>query len=1111
MKFCKKFNTGNAMNKTLKMGFVAAFTVFTLAIMSAQAGGEAPPIKGGIADLRYIKTKMTVNLSASNNTTARNADEGSATTGDTTTGTTSGEVSTAGTATCDFSGFAQNDVVNNAYAGGASLTGVVKPNIHIGYFDARALNAYFGANEPNPGIAYTNTGSILVSLQNITATNFAFSYTCAVKLTVRTFSSVDGSGTALNTYTLAKNLPGTMGPYNVWTNFSQPIDTTVRSISISGDAARWGMDQVVVTNSCATSSPARKVAVFMNSAFIQTCTSYDCEGTNTVNMLTSLGYNVTTFSGITAADWTQQFNDKRIIVIPEQEVGQIASSLDGASRLALANGVASGGSVLVFGAYNSNAESLLNIAGSLSLSHSTNNPSGPVGLNSANVAGTPFVSGPSIISWADGTYTNKGWPSSSVIAYGSTSAVWVASATTGLGQVGFVAYDYYNPSGQSASGNWTLVVDKMIQQLSATDCNSNGIDDICEIDSGQVADIDGNHVPDTCQTDCNGNGKPDAWEISTGLVRDCNVNGIPDSCDITPDGSKPVAQSRNGILVTDGGTVNTAFTGLPIAAGDVSMTFTVNADINNGGSSEFVMFTATGSPISVTITGTQCGTEVRTISVPVATYNAALVGGTLGFAIKTGPNTGSFCSNTWKIDLAYSGGERDCDGNGVIDRCEIADGSAVDQNGNGVPDSCDPFPVLRLTTNAAACNTVGSTVTVDATLSGVLNNVVAGQILLTWDVSKLSFAAVLPGDAPYTTAYALNEQAGTIMILASTTAGGTGTTAASAVVSRIQFTVIGGSCSGTGNEVDFFTFGPMGTEFTDGYGGATVPTLLASAGFVVDDGAPVLSNVPANVTVQAEAGMGSFANVALTPPTATDACAPGLTSSSSRSDGASLGAAFPVGTTTVTWSATDPCGNVTFATTTVTVNNYNTSEFVVSYDGGYPASSSRNFALDIHGDNGNNARSTSAMFAAGTASFSITDLAIANYDCVSIRDIGHSLRRRVAMSVVGTDWSATATLIAGDLNGNDVIDVVDWGMYIVGNSNADLDGNSVINSTDGAIIITNFGKQSDAVCGGALMGPPEPISAISVAELVDRGLTDLIGADLNNDGWLDMEDVRLAN
>ena len=1099
------------MNKTLKMGFVAVFTVFTLAIMSAQAGSTAPPLKGGISDLRFIKTKMTVKVSASNNTTARNADEGNATTGGTTTGNTSGEVPTTGTGTCDFSGFSQYDLVNNAYSGGTSSLGATKSNIGVGYTDARVLNSYNGSGEPNSGIVHSPySGSILISIPS--GIKFEFFYTCSTTITMRTFSSVNGTGTALNTYTISPNV-AFGDPYDVWTNISKDIDPAVRSILISGTADRWGMDQVVVTNSCATSSPARKVAVFMNSAFVQTCTSNDCEGTNTVNMLTSLGYNVTTFSGITAADWTQQFNDKRIIVIPEQEVGEIASSLDGASRLALSNGVALGGSVLVFGEGHSHAESFLNIAGSLSLSHSTNDPSGPVGLNSANVAGTPFMSGPSILSSANGTYTNQGWPSTSVIAYGSTSEVWVASATTGLGQVGFVAYDYYDPSiyNQSASGNWTLVVDKMIQQLSAEDCNSNGLDDICEIDSGQVADIDGNHVPDTCQTDCNGNGKPDQWEISAGLVSDCNGNGIPDSCEITPDGSGPVAQSRNGTLVTNGGTVNTAFTGLPNAAGDVSMTFTVDADINGGVDGiEFVMFTATGSPISVTIQGAQCSSEVRTISVPAATYNAALVGGTLGFAITTGPNTDSFCANTWKIDLAYSSGDTDCNSNGIPDSCDIASGNSRDLNANGKPDECEPNPVLKLTTDASACNRVGSAINVDATLSGVVSPIVAGQVYLTWDSSKMTLDSITAGDAPFIEFHAINQSAGTALILVSLQQGSTGVSVSSNVVARLHYTVAGGSCDGSGTDIQFFPDGTLPTEFTDGFGSTMVPALVASSGFTVDDGAPVLSNVPADVTVQAEAGMGSFANVALTPPTATDACAPGLTTSSSRSDGASLGAAFPVGTTTVTWSATDPCGNVTFATTTVTVNNYNTSEFVVSYDGGYPASSSRNFALDIHGDNGNNARSTSAMFAAGTASFSITDLAIATYDCVSIRDIGHSLRRRVAMSVVGTDWSATATLIAGDLNGNDVIDVVDWGMYIVGNSNADLDGNGSINSTDGAIIISNFGKQSDAVCGGALMGPPEPISAISVAELVDLGMADLAAADLNNDGWLDMEDVRIS-
>ena len=34
--------------------------------------------------------------------------------------------------------------------------------------------------------------------------------------------------------------------------------------------------------------------------------------------------------------------------------------------------------------------------------------------------------------------------------------------------------------------------------------------------------------------------------------------------------------------------------------------------------------------------------------------------------------------------------------------------------------------------------------------------------------------------------------------------------------------------------------------------------------------------------------------------------------------------------------------------------------------------------------------------------------------------------------------------------------------------------------------------------------------AISVSDLVSQGLVDLVGADLNNDGWLDMEDVRMG-
>ena len=333
-------------------------------------------------------------------------------------------------------------------------------------------------------------------------------------------------------------------------------------------------------------------------------------------------------------------------------------------------------------------------------------------------------------------------------------------------------------------------------------------------------------------------------------------------------------------------------------------------------------------------------------------------------------------------------------------------------------------------------------------------------------------------------------------------------------VARLNFTVLGGACNATGNEVGFFNFGSMKTEFTDGYGGATVPTLLDSAGFVVDDGAPVLSNVPADVTVQAEAGMGSFAYVGLTPPTATDACAPDLTASSSRSDGAALSAAFPVGTTTVTWSATDPCANTTTATTLVTVNNSNTATFAVSYtnSGSYAASSARTLTLNIHGANGYTLKASQPVtLVNGAGTISLTDLAVDNYDCVAVEEKGRSLRRVATMTDGGLIWNSTATLVAGDLINDEVIDVLDWGAYIVGNPNADLDGNGVINATDGNFIIANFGQKGETGCGTSFMSPPEPLNGISVSELVSRGLTDLVGADLNNDGWVDMEDVRMAS
>jgi hypothetical protein len=77
-----------------------------------------------------------------------------------------------------------------------------------------------------------------------------------------------------------------------------------------------------------------------------------------------------------------------------------------------------------------------------------------------------------------------------------------------------------------------------IAQGGAVDCNLNGIPDDCDISVGSSVDCDGNLVPDDCQLgdnpnlDCNLNGLLDSCDLAAGTSLDCNGNGIPDDCDI---------------------------------------------------------------------------------------------------------------------------------------------------------------------------------------------------------------------------------------------------------------------------------------------------------------------------------------------------------------------------------------------------------------------------------------------------------------------------------------------------------------------------------------------------------------------------------------------------
>ena len=538
--------------------------------------------------------------------------------------------------------------------------------------------------------------------------------------------------------------------------------------------------------------------------------------------------------------------------------------------------------------------------------------------------------------------------------------------------------------------------------------------------------------------------------------------------------------------------------------------------------SEFTSANGTGTPINTWTTAKTMPYGPYTVW---STYSTALSANTRSITIagttdKWGIDqvvvqaNSSDCNNNGVPDATdiANGTSQDCNGNGIPDSCDIASGNSRDVNLNGIPDECEMPVNLGLRNDAGACNHVGGSVNVDAILSGVISPIVSGQIYISWNPANMSLNSITAGDAPFDQLplQTINQTAGTALLVTSIALGQPPVSVISKIVARMQFTIRGGTCDGSGTDVQFFPDGTLPTTFTDGLGSELVPALVASSGFKVDDTSPVFSNVPAAVSVNADAGEGPFARVALIAPTATDACG-AVTQTSSRSDGAGMDAMYAVGTTTVTWSTTDLCGNSSTATTSVTVNPYNTARFQVQYVGVSGGAATRSFVTTLRGPQVSLPSTVNGVsIANGAGEFFVTNAPIDSYFCATVEDAASTLRRRVSVTDAGTEWNVVVTLLSGDVINDEVVDVLDWGAYVVRNVNADLNMDNSTNDTDGDMILAIFGQKGDTACGSNFTDSPEPVTSISIAELVDRGMADLVAADLNNDGWLDMADIELS-
>ncbi|MBZ0172587.1 MAG: hypothetical protein K8E66_09435, partial [Phycisphaerales bacterium] len=174
--------------------------------------------------------------------------------------------------------------------------------------------------------------------------------------------------------------------------------------------------------------------------------------------------------------------------------------------------------------------------------------------------------------------------------------------------------------------------------------------------------------------------------------------------------------------------------------------------------------------------------------------------------------------------------------------------------------------------------------------------------------------------------------------------------------------------------------------------------------------------------------------------TATDNCTD-VAVTYERSDNPLLGFddPFPSGVTTVTWTATDPCGNTDTDVQLVTVNSVNDLDVTVEL---FTVTDSMDrcitFELEPTGGGSPVIVEETLSFVAGFATATV-EIPCGDYQCISARDTLHTLRARDDddFGIAGTSYTADFTasgdgdaLLGGNFNDDMFIDILDFGIFI---------------------------------------------------------------------------------
>lgn len=267
------------------------------------------------------------------------------------------------------------------------------------------------------------------------------------------------------------------------------------------------------------------------------------------------------------------------------------------------------------------------------------------------------------------------------------------------------------------------------------------------------------------------------------------------------------------------------------------------------------------------------------------------------------------------------------------------------------------------------------------------------------------------------------------------------------------------------------------------------------------------------------------------------------------------GGVFPIGDTSVTCTATDPAGNSTSTSFTVTVLPIWKLDVTVGMKGYVNKKPfDRCVLVEVADCTGNLPAQTTKgtlTFVDGVAK-GVLDLKVpepcvqGTYNCARAKDFRHSLWSGVSTAdpngfidgtVFKVKFVGDDALRLGNLNGDMYIDIVDWVIWrgqfltpqplpaedctdplpnlaIPANQSADVSGDAKVTAIDyGHIYVNNFQEDDSPCCliaGVRLAGGAGPRTRIAVSELKDMGLGYAAAFDANGDGYVDVADIQLS-